>query len=325
MSDSVLQIRDLRVTFNTQMGELRAVRGVDVDVAPGKILGVVGESGSGKSVSFLAAMGLLPKSASISGSVMLDGQELISAKKKFVRSVRGRLLSMVFQDPLSALNPVHRVGDQIVEMIQSHQDMSTHDAQKRAVELLEIVGIPQPDERAMQYPHEFSGGMRQRVVIAMAIANDPKVLIADEPTTALDVTVQAQILEVIQTVQQRFGTAVVLITHDLGVIARVADSVNVMYAGRNVESGSVQSMFDHPSHPYTRGLLSSLPHEGVERLQPIAGFPPNMLAPPPGCGFAPRCSFATDACSAELPALRQFDDLLTSCIRAEDLRIRSNS
>jgi peptide/nickel transport system ATP-binding protein len=325
MSDSVLQIRDLRVTFNTQMGELRAVRGVDVDVAPGKILGVVGESGSGKSVSFLAAMGLLPKSASISGSVMLDGQELIGAKKKFVRSVRGRLLSMVFQDPLSALNPVHRVGDQIVEMIQSHQDMSTHDAQKRAVELLEIVGIPQPDERALQYPHEFSGGMRQRVVIAMAIANDPKVLIADEPTTALDVTVQAQILEVIQTVQQRFGTAVVLITHDLGVIARVADSVNVMYAGRNVESGSVQSMFDHPSHPYTRGLLSSLPHEGVERLQPIAGFPPNMLAPPPGCGFAPRCSFATDACSVELPALRQFDDLLSSCIRAEDLRIRSNS
>lgn len=325
MSDSVLQIRDLRVTFNTQMGELRAVRGVDVDVAPGKILGVVGESGSGKSVSFLAAMGLLPKSASISGSVMLDGQELIGAKKKFVRSVRGRLLSMVFQDPLSALNPVHRVGDQIVEMIQSHQDMSTHDAQKRAVELLEIVGIPQPDERALQYPHEFSGGMRQRVVIAMAIANDPKVLIADEPTTALDVTVQAQILEVIQTVQQRFGTAVVLITHDLGVIARVADSVNVMYAGRNVESGSVQSMFDHPSHPYTRGLLSSLPHEGVERLQPIAGFPPNMLAPPPGCGFAPRCAFATDACSSELPALRQFDDLLSSCIRAEDLRIRSNS
>lgn len=325
MGDSVLQIRDLRVTFNTQMGELRAVRGVDVDVAPGKILGVVGESGSGKSVSFLAAMGLLPKSATISGSVILDGQELIGAKRKIVRSVRGRLLSMVFQDPLSALNPVHRVGDQIVEMIQSHQDMSNHDAQKRAVELLEIVGIPQPDERAMQYPHEFSGGMRQRVVIAMAIANDPKVLIADEPTTALDVTVQAQILEVIQTVQQRFGTAVVLITHDLGVIARVADSVNVMYAGRNVESGSVQSMFDHPSHPYTRGLLSSLPHEGVERLQPIAGFPPNMLAPPPGCGFAPRCSFATDACSAELPALRHFDDLFTSCIRAEDLRIRSNS
>jgi peptide/nickel transport system ATP-binding protein len=325
MSNSILQIRDLRVTFNTQVGELKAVRGIDVDVAPGEILGVVGESGSGKSVSFLAAMGLLPSSATISGSVMLDGKELIGAKRKAIRSVRGKSLAMVFQDPLSALNPVHRVGDQIVEMIQSHQDMNTHDAEKRAVELLEIVGIPQPGERARQYPHEFSGGMRQRVVIAMAIANNPKVLIADEPTTALDVTVQAQILEVIQKVQQTFGTAVVLITHDLGVIARVADSVNVMYAGRNVESGSVQSIFDHPSHPYTRGLLSSLPHEGVERLQPITGFPPNMLAPPSGCGFAPRCQFAVDACNAELPTLQPFDDLLTSCIRAADLRIGGRS
>ena len=325
MSESILQIRDLRVTFNTQMGELKAVRGIDVDVAPGEILGVVGESGSGKSVSFLAAMGLLPSSATITGSVKLDGQELIGSKRKAFQSVRGKSLAMVFQDPLSALNPVHRVGDQIVEMIQSHQDMNTHDAEKRAVELLEIVGIPQPGERARQYPHEFSGGMRQRVVIAMAIANNPKVLIADEPTTALDVTVQAQILEVIQKVQQTFGTAVVLITHDLGVIARVADSVNVMYAGRNVESGSVQSIFDHPSHPYTRGLLSSLPHEGVERLQPIAGFPPNMLAPPSGCGFAPRCQFAVDACNAELPSLQPFDDLLTSCIRAVDLRIGGRS
>ena len=325
MSNSVLQIRDLRVTFNTQMGELKAVRGIDVDVAPGEILGVVGESGSGKSVSFLAAMGLLPASASISGSVMLDGKELIGSKRKAIRSVRGKSLAMVFQDPLSALNPVHRVGDQIVEMIQSHQDMNTHDAEKRAVELLEIVGIPQPGERARQYPHEFSGGMRQRVVIAMAIANNPKVLIADEPTTALDVTVQAQILEVIQKVQQKFGTAVVLITHDLGVIARVADGVNVMYAGRNVESGSVQSIFDHPSHPYTRGLLSSLPHEGVDRLQPIAGFPPNMLAPPSGCGFAPRCQFAVDSCNAELPSLQPFDDLLTSCIRAAELRVGGQS
>ena len=325
MTNSILQIRDLRVTFKTQLGELKAVRGIDVDVAPGEILGVVGESGSGKSVSFLAAMGLLPSSATISGSVMLDGKELIGAKRKAIRSVRGKSLAMVFQDPLSALNPVHRVGDQIVEMIQSHQDMNTHDAEKRAVELLEIVGIPQPGERARQYPHEFSGGMRQRVVIAMAIANNPKVLIADEPTTALDVTVQAQILEVIQKVQQTFGTAVVLITHDLGVIARVADSVNVMYAGRNVESGSVQSIFDHPSHPYTRGLLSSLPHEGAERLQPITGFPPNMLAPPSGCGFAPRCQFAVDACKAELPTLQQFDDLLTSCIRAADLRIEGRS
>ena len=210
-------------------------------------------------------------------------------------------------------------------MIQSHQELNNHDAENKAVELLQIVGIPQPDERARQYPHEFSGGMRQRVVIAMAIANNPKVLIADEPTTALDVTVQAQILEVIQRVQQTFGTAVVLITHDLGVIARVADSVNVMYAGRNVESGSVQSIFDHPSHPYTRGLLSSLPHEGIERLQPIAGFPPNMLAPPSGCGFAPRCQHANEACNAVLPALTPFDDLLTSCIRADELRVGRKS
>jgi len=324
MTESVLSIRNLAVTFNTQMGELRAVRGVDVDVRAGEILGVVGESGSGKSVSFLAAMGLLPNSAIVTGSVVLDGVELIGAKPKVVRSMRGRLMSMVFQDPLSALNPVQRVGDQIVEMIQSHQSLDDRAAAKRAVELLEIVGIPQPDERARQYPHEFSGGMRQRVVIAMAIANNPKVLIADEPTTALDVTVQAQILEVIQRVQQTFGTAVVLITHDLGVIARVADSVNVMYAGRNVESGSVQSLFDHPSHPYTFGLLSSLPHEGTERLQPIAGFPPNMLAPPPGCGFAPRCPHALEVCSSELPALRQFGDLQTACVLAEQLRIGGN-
>jgi peptide/nickel transport system ATP-binding protein len=321
MTESVLSIRDLRVTFRTQMGDLRAVRGVDVDVKPGEILGVVGESGSGKSVSFLAAMGLLPGTATVTGSVMLDGVELIGAKKKMVRSVRGRLMSMVFQDPLSALNPVHRVGDQIVEMIQSHQEIDEAKAFTRAVELLEIVGIPQPDERAKQYPHEFSGGMRQRVVIAMAIANNPKVLIADEPTTALDVTVQAQILEVIQRVQQTFGTAVVLITHDLGVIARVADSVNVMYAGRNVESGSVQDLFDHPSHPYTRGLLSSLPQEGIDRLVPIAGFPPNMLAPPPGCGFAPRCPHVIPSCTASLPALVPFDGLMTSCIRADELRI----
>lgn len=320
-AESVLSIRDLRVTFRTQMGELRAVRGVDVDIAAGEILGVVGESGSGKSVSFLAAMGLLPGTATVTGSVMLDGVELIGARKKLVRSVRGRLMSMVFQDPLSALNPVHRVGDQIVEMIQSHQKIDETKAFARAVELLEIVGIPQPDERAKQYPHEFSGGMRQRVVIAMAIANNPKVLIADEPTTALDVTVQAQILEVIQRVQQTFGTAVVLITHDLGVIARVADSVNVMYAGRNVESGSVQDLFDHPSHPYTRGLLSSLPQEGIERLVPIAGFPPNMLAPPPGCGFAPRCPHVIQSCNASLPALVPFEGLMTSCIRADELRI----
>lgn len=320
MNEVVLSIRNLRVTFDTPLGPLEAVRGVDLDVHAGEMMGVVGESGSGKSVTFLAAMGLLPHQAKVSGSVMLNGQEMIGASSKVLRNMRGGLMSMIFQDPLSALNPVHRVGDQIVEMLKAHQSkMSDKDAAKRAVELLDIVGIPQAAERAHQYPHEFSGGMRQRVVIAIAIANNPKVLIADEPTTALDVTVQAQILEVVERVQKSFGTAVVLITHDLGVIARVADRVNVMYAGRNVEKGGIDSLFDHPSHPYTRGLLASLPHEGVERLTPITGFPPNMLMPPPGCGFAPRCSYATDACLDSLPPLRTFGDLETACIRAEEL------
>jgi len=324
MSEIILSIRDLRVTFDTPLGPLEAVRGVDLDVHAGEMMGVVGESGSGKSVTFLAAMGLLPHQAKVSGSVMLNGQEMLGASNKVLRNMRGGLMSMIFQDPLSALNPVHRVGDQIVEMLEAHQPrMSNKDAAKRAVELLDIVGIPQAAERAHQYPHEFSGGMRQRVVIAIAIANNPKVLIADEPTTALDVTVQAQILEVIERVQKSFGTAVVLITHDLGVIARVADRVNVMYAGRNVEKGGVDSLFDHPSHPYTRGLLASLPREGVERLTPITGFPPNMLMPPPGCGFAPRCSHATDACLASLPSLRTFGDLETACIRAEELVVKA--
>ena len=324
MSELVLSIRDLRVTFDTPLGPLEAVRGVDIDVHEGEMMGVVGESGSGKSVTFLAAMGLLPHRAKVTGSVTLNGQEMIGASNKVLRNMRGGLMSMIFQDPLSALNPVHRIGDQIVEMLKAHQPkMSDKDAANRAVELLDIVGIPQAAERAHQYPHEFSGGMRQRVVIAIAIANNPKVLIADEPTTALDVTVQAQILEVIERVQKSFGTAVVLITHDLGVIARVADRVNVMYAGRNVEKGGVDALFDHPSHPYTRGLLASLPHEGVERLTPIVGFPPNMLTPPPGCGFAPRCSHATEACVASLPSLRAFGDLETACLRAEELVVKA--
>ncbi|MCX6532516.1 MAG: ABC transporter ATP-binding protein, partial [Actinobacteria bacterium] len=291
MAKKVLEIRNLHVTFDTSYGTLSAVRGVDLDIEEGELVGVVGESGSGKSVTFLATMGLLPRSARITGSVLLDGEQIIGSSQTHMRSVRGRLLSMIFQDPLSALNPVHKIGAQIAEMLQSHQALTDKEAAIRAIELLDIVGIPQPSERATQYPHEFSGGMRQRVVIAIAIANNPKVLIADEPTTALDVTVQAQILEVIERVQERFGTAVVLITHDLGVIARVADRVNVMYAGRNVEQGTIDSLFDHPSHPYTRGLLASLPGPGKQRLKPITGFPPNMLNPPKGCAFHTRCEY----------------------------------
>ena len=319
MSSPVLQVRDLKVTFSTPLGPLVAVRGVDLDVSAGEMTAVVGESGSGKSVSFLAAMGLLPKTATVEGSVILDGHQLVGASPKLMRSVRGRLMSMIFQDPLSALNPVHRIGAQITEMLRAHQTMGERAARTRAVELLEIVGIPQPGDRAMQYPHEFSGGMRQRVVIAMAIANSPKLLIADEPTTALDVTVQAQILEVIQKVQAQFGTAVVLITHDLGVVARVCERVNVMYAGRLVERSGIHEIFDAPTHPYTRGLLASLPQTGIERLVPIAGFPPNMLRPPSGCAFRTRCADAITECEHGVPELHTVGAAQSACIRAAEL------
>ncbi len=318
----VLSLRDFRVSFPTLLGDVQAVRGVDLDVHAGELVGVVGESGSGKSVTFLGLMGLLPRSARISGSATVRGTELVGATRKTMRSVRGKRVAMIFQDPLSALNPTHRVGNQIVEMIRSHQDMSKDAARKRAVELLDIVGIPQPDQRARQYPHEFSGGMRQRVMIAMAIANDPEVLIADEPTTALDVTVQAQILEVMQRIQRELGTAIVLITHDLGVVARVTSRVQVMYAGRPAERATVDDIFARPTHPYTEGLMSSLPSGGGERLVPIPGSPPNMLRPPPGCAFAPRCVHARPKCTGgDPPPLLPFGVNETACIRAAEIYV----
>jgi peptide/nickel transport system ATP-binding protein len=320
MTDSVLKLRDVKVSFNTENGVVQAVRGVDLDVAAGEMVGVVGESGSGKSVTFLGVMGLLPGSAQVTGSASVGGVEMIGAPKKVLRSIRGKKMAMIFQDPLSALNPVHKIGDQIIEIIRAHNDVSNSEASTRAVELLDIVGIPQPKDRSRQYPHEFSGGMRQRVMIAMAIANDPDVLIADEPTTALDVTVQAQILEVIQRIQRDMRTAVVMITHDLGVIARVADRVQVMYAGRVVERAGVMNLFDTPSHPYTVGLLSSLPRHGQERLEPIVGSPPNMLQPPSGCAFRARCTFATDACAVDvLPELVQHGESMSACIRVNEI------
>lgn len=319
MTENVLSLRDFRVTFPTLFGDVQAVRGVDLDVRAGEILGVVGESGSGKSVTFLGVMGLLPKSARISGSATVGGIELVGASSRIMREVRGRRVAMIFQDPLSALNPTHRIGDQIVEMIQAHNKVSTKAAMSRAIELLAEMGIPQPAERARQYPHEFSGGMRQRVMIAMAIANDPEVLIADEPTTALDVTVQAQILEILQRIQSELNAAVVLITHDLGVVARVADRVQGMYAGRVVERGSVESVYDHPSHPYTRGLLQSLPTVGRERLQPIPGAPPNMMDPPSGCAFRVRCPHAIERCADEMPSLLPVGDVESACWRADEL------
>jgi len=319
MSETLLSLKDYTVSFPTARGDVQAVRGIDLEVRSGELLAVVGESGSGKSVTFLGMMGLLPPSTRISGSAQLMGQELVGAPAKKVRRLCGNEIAMIFQDPLSALNPVQRISTQIGEMLQSHQDMSKADALKRTVELLDMVGIPQPVDRARQYPHEFSGGMRQRVMIAMAIANNPKVLIADEPTTALDVTVQAQILELLQDIQKELGAAVVLITHDLGVVARVADRVQVMYAGRVVERGDLVPLYDHPSHPYTRGLMASLPADDVDRLQPIKGSPPNMLQPPSGCAFHARCDFATEACTQEVPELHVLGDLETACIRAEEL------
>lgn len=321
---SALSVRDLKVSFKTLLGTVQAVRGVSLDVEPGEVLGVVGESGSGKSVSFLAIMGLLGRSAVIEGSATVGGVELVGASPRAMRKVRGSEMAMIFQDPLSALNPVHRVGAQVAEMLLAHQDGMTHaQAKVRAVELLDIVGIPQPDQRARQYAHEFSGGMRQRVMIAMAIANNPKVLIADEPTTALDVTVQAQILEVIDRIRKEMGTAVVLITHDLGVVARMADRVQVMYAGRVVERGDVHSIFQQPDHPYTRGLLHSLPGLGRERLTPIPGAPPNMLQPPSGCAFRARCVHATDVCAGDIPDLVQLRRTETACVRASELEVIS--
>ena len=325
MPDPVLSLRDLKVGFKTPNGIVQAVRGIDLDVAPGEAVGVVGESGSGKSVSFLATLGLLPSKAIITGSAKIAGTELVGASRHTLDSVRGKKVAMIFQDPLSALNPVHRIGDQIVEMIRSHQDVSDAVAFKRAVELLDAVGIPQPDQRARQYPHEFSGGMRQRVMIAMAISNDPDVLIADEPTTALDVTVQAQILDVLDRIRRDFNTAVVMITHDLGVIARVADRVQVMYAGRVVERTTVHELFDRPTHPYTQGLLHSIPRHGQSRLVPIAGSPPNMLRPPSGCAFRTRCPYAIEACAGELPELRPAGNAQSACIRADELVLEATA
>jgi peptide/nickel transport system ATP-binding protein len=305
--NALLSIRDLHVSFRTEEGIVTAVRGINLDVYPGEVLGIVGESGSGKSVTMLAVLGLLPRSAAVTGSAVYKGKQLIGKKPKELQSVRGAGIAMIFQDPLTALNPTHRVGNQIIEAIQAHNpDMSKHAMSDRAIELLDSVGIPRPELRVNQYPHEFSGGMRQRAMIAMSIANNPDVLIADEPTTALDVTIQAQILEVLLKVQKETNSAIVFITHDLGVIARIATRVHVMYAGRSAEVGTVDDVFEQPRHPYTVGLLNSLPGlvAAGHRLVPIGGSPPSMLNPPSGCGFHPRCPLAEDVCRAEHPPLR---------------------
>jgi oligopeptide/dipeptide ABC transporter ATP-binding protein len=319
----LLEVDDLHVTFATPDGPVYAVDGVSFTVSPGEVLGIVGESGSGKSVTMLAVMGLLPKTATITGSVKFRGEELVGVRDKQLRQFRGSMLSMVFQDPMTSLNPVFTVGYQIAEAVRTHQDLPKQEAARRAVELLELVGIPNAAERAGQYPHEFSGGMRQRAMIAMAISNDPDVLIADEPTTALDVTIQAQILEALERAQEETYASIVLITHDLGVVAGMADRVMVMYAGRQAALGGVDEVFADPRHPYILGLLNSLPRldeSGEERLTPIRGTPPSLLHPPSGCAFHPRCPFAREICTEVVPALRLIEGTqLSACHFAEEL------
>jgi oligopeptide/dipeptide ABC transporter ATP-binding protein len=326
---AILSVRDLRVEFPTDDGIVTAVGGVTFDLFENEVLGIVGESGSGKTVASLAVLGLLPSSARVSGQVLYRDTDLLAADAEDVRKLRGSKIAMIFQDALTALNPVYRVGDQIAEAIRVHApSMPANEVDARVRELLELVGIPNPDRRADQYPHEFSGGMRQRAMIAMAIANDPDVLIADEPTTALDVTIQAQVLEVLERIQVRTHSTIVLITHDLGVVAGTADRVLVMYAGRATEIGAVEDIFYNTRHPYTLGLLSSLPRlDERERGLPlyrIRGQPPSLIHVPPGCPFHPRCAFARtpEPCATEVPQLRMMDapGHRAACHFAEELR-----
>ncbi|GDY91265.1 ABC transporter ATP-binding protein [Bifidobacterium bifidum] len=324
--DPIMQVRDLHVSFATEAGVCRAVRGVNFDLWRGRTLGIVGESGSGKSVTALSLIGLLDDNAKVTGSIIMNGEELIGKTDEEMSEIRGERIAMVFQDPLSALTPMFTIGDQIAEgLITHHPDMSKQQIHDRCVELLELVGIPQPEERLSSFPHQFSGGMRQRVMIAIAIANNPDVIIADEPTTALDVTIQAQILDVLAKAQKETGAAVVLITHDLGVVAGAADDILVMYAGRPVERASIDDIFQHPSMPYTMGLLGAVPKPHIaasQRLVPIQGNPPSLVDIPKGCPFSPRCPLATPECSLSEPNLEVVDansGHLASCRRLQEI------
>jgi oligopeptide transport system ATP-binding protein len=327
VAEPILSIRDLTVEFSTEDGIVHAVTGVTYDLQPGEVLGIIGESGSGKSVSVLSMLGLIPQPPGrvVSGEAVFKGRDLISMGKKDLRAIRGGDAAMIFQDPMTSLNPVLTVGNQLAEAIQAHNPRVKNDAAlRRAAELLDLVGVPNPGQRVSQYPHEFSGGMRQRAMIAMAIANEPSVLIADEPTTALDVTIQAQIIEVLKAAQHETGAAIILITHDLGLIAELADRVVVMYAGRVVEMGDVFTIFDYPRHPYTLGLMNSLAKlEGdQEWLLPIPGQPPSLVTPPPGCAFHPRCllSQGRPRCREEIPRLREVQAAhVSACHFAEEL------
>jgi len=307
VAEPLLEVKDLKVSFPTEDGLVKAVDGVSFSVAPGETLGVVGESGSGKSVTFLTVLGLVTRrEARIQGQVLFRGQDLLKLPSEEMRHIRGAKISMIFQDPLTALNPVHRVGNQIAEVFLAHRGTSKKEAAEEAVSLLQLVGISRPRERARQYPHEFSGGMRQRAMIAMALAMNPDLLIADEPTTALDVTVQAQILDLIDRLKEEFDAAVILITHDLGVVAEHCDDIMVMYAGRIAEFGDRRDIYYGAHHPYAWGLIQSISRidqDRSERLKPIKGQPPSLIRVPPGCPFHPRCPYVMDICRTEVPQL----------------------
>jgi oligopeptide/dipeptide ABC transporter ATP-binding protein len=311
----LMEIRDLHVRFAVRSGQVHAVRGLDLVVHRGEVSALVGESGSGKSASMLAALGLLDVNAAASGSVRFDGTELIGAAPSTLRGLRGGRIGMIFQDPMTSLNPVLEVRRQIAEAVITHQHVTPRQAEAKALELLEMVSFPDARRRQRSYPHELSGGMRQRVMIAMALANDPDILIADEPTTALDVTVQAQILDLLRSLRRSRELAIILITHDLGVVAGLADTVHVMYAGRVAEAGPVVDIFHRPQHPYTAGLLASLPRldRPDRELTPIGGIPPRLYEEPEGCAFAPRCQYAIDRCREGEPLLERVDQSMVAC------------
>lgn len=313
MAKNVLNIKDLYVSFDTYAGEVQAVRGVSYHVDEGEVLGVVGESGCGKSVTAQTIMKLnpMPPAKIKSGEITLDGIDIIATTEDKMQEIRGKEVSMIFQDPMTCLNPTMKVGRQITEAIKHHQKLSKEEAEKRSIEMLKLVQIPNPEERAQQYPHEFSGGMRQRAMIAMALSCNPKLLIADEPTTALDVTIQAQIIDLLGDIRKKTGTAIILITHDLGVVASLVDRVAVMYAGKIVETAKVNDIFKNAAHPYTKALLSSLPSHDTskeDKLTSIPGTPPDLIKPPVGCGFASRCEKCMKICKAKQPPVFDLGD-----------------
>lgn len=313
MSEKMLEVKGMRTSFFTHVGEVKAIRGVDFYLDKGEAVGIVGESGSGKSVTSLSVMRLLQFPGKLTGGeVFFDGEDLTKKTDKEMQAIRGNEISMIFQDPMTSLNPVFTIGNQIMEAIIKHQKLSKEQARQKAIEMLKLVGIPSPEKRIDQYPHEFSGGMRQRAMIAMALSCEPKLLIADEPTTALDVTIQAQILELMKDLKDRLNTSIILITHDLGVVADVCSRIIVMYGGLIMEEGTTEEIFYKPQHPYTLGLMRSIPKmsdkENKERLIPIDGTPPDLLKPPAGCPFAPRCDHAMKICMTQMPEYTKSSD-----------------